>query len=202
MTREIPSSDGVTQLLRAVRAGDRQPADQLIEIVYQELRRLAAALMRKERRGHSLPSTALVHEVYLRLVHGSIAAESQAHFYAIAARSMRQIMVDYARRRMAVKRPARSELRMELQENTALKFAAPEEVLAVHEALEKLASLDPRQAEILEMAYFSGSSVHEIAGYFNVSGRTIKRELQTGRLLRITPAFPSGNAGPRTAESP
>jgi RNA polymerase sigma-70 factor (ECF subfamily) len=174
-------SSEVTDLLHEIQQGNAAATDRLMMLVYQQLRKIASGVMRRERPGNSLQPTALVHEVYIRMVRTPIAAQNRAHFYAIAARSMRHILVDHARRKLALKR-GKGEPRLELQPNAHLPDI-PNDFLALHEAMEKLSGLDQRQAQILEMAYFAGNSIEELAGYFSVSERTVKRELQTGRLF-------------------
>jgi RNA polymerase sigma factor (TIGR02999 family) len=173
----------VTQLLRKMRDGDETAADQLIPIVYQELRRIAAGMMRWERPDHTLQPTAVVHEVFLRILDGEqLTFENRAHFLAIAARSMRRVLVDHARRRLADKRGGEA-ARVELHDDAGLTEQQSEEVLALHEALERLQAMDARQASIVEMHYYAGNSVAEIAHVLKIGERTVKRELQTARLF-------------------
>jgi RNA polymerase sigma factor (TIGR02999 family) len=180
----IAMSDEVTKLLHRMREGDDQAANQLIPIIYKDLRRIAAALMRGERAGHTLQPTAVVHEAFVRLLeHEPASFESRAHFFAIAARTMRRLLVDHARGRAAGKRGGKERQQVELQDGLALSPQQSEEVLALHEALEGLEQLDARQAQIVEMHYFAGNSVEEIALVLDISDRTVKRELQTARLF-------------------
>jgi RNA polymerase sigma factor (TIGR02999 family) len=153
-------------------------------IVYKELRKMAAAAMRRERPGHTLQPTAVVHEAYLRMMeHGDLSLENRAHFFAIAARSMRHVLVDHARRRLADKRGGENQRQIELGDDIALSLKQSEDLLALQNALEELEKLDPQQARIVEMAYFSGNSIAEIADVLGVSGRTVNRELKTARLF-------------------
>lgn len=180
----MSDSGEVTKLLSAMRNGDEEAAVRLMPLVYLELRRVAAAAMRRERPGHTLQPTALVHEAYLRMVAGAnFSSENRAHFFALAARSMRQVLVDHARRKLADKRGGEIQHRVELEDHLALTEQQSEEVLALHEALEQLQQLDARQAQIVEMHYFAGNPVEEIAEVLHVSERTVKRELQTARLF-------------------
>ena len=173
----------VTKLLSRIRGGDDQAAADLMPIVYKELRRMAAAVMRRERPGHTLQPTAVVHEAYMRMMEtGDLSLENRAHFFAIAARSMRRVLVDYARRRVADKRGGEQH-QVELEDGFALTEQQSEEVLALHQALEELEKLDAKQAEIVEMAYFAGNSVPEIAEVLGISTRTVNRELKTARLF-------------------
>jgi RNA polymerase sigma-70 factor (ECF subfamily) len=174
----------VTKLLSDMRNGDERAAARLMPIVYKELRRMAAAVMQRERPGHTLQPTAVVHEAYLRMMAGAeLSLENRAHFFAIAARSMRQVLVDHARRKLAGKRGGEMQHRVELEDDLALTAQQSEELLGLHEALERLQTLDARQAHIVEMHYFAGNPVEEIAAMLEISERTVKRELQTARLF-------------------
>lgn len=172
----------VTQLLAQIREGDEQAAAQLVPLVYKELRKIASAMMRRERPDHTLQPTAVVHEAFIRLMDGEQARfENRAHFFAIAARSMRRVLVDYARRRLADKRGGEVQ-QVELEDDIALTVPQSVEVLGLDQALDRLERLDARQAQIVEMHYFAGNPVAEIAHLFQISERTVKRELQTARL--------------------
>jgi RNA polymerase sigma-70 factor, ECF subfamily len=174
----------VTVLLSQIHDGDDQAAARLFPIVYKELRRVAAGVMRRQPPGHTLQPTAVVHEAYLRMMGGtSLNPGNRTHFFAVAARCMRQVLVDHARHKLAGKRGGEMQHRVELEEDLALTAQQSEEVLALHEALERLQSLDARQAQIVEMHYFAGNLVDEIATACNLSERTVKRELQTARLF-------------------
>jgi RNA polymerase sigma factor (TIGR02999 family) len=173
----------VTQLLARMRGGDGNAAAQLVPLLYKELRKIAAAMMKQERPDHTLQPTAIVHEAFLRIVDlESVDYQNRAHFFAVAARSMRRVLVDHARRRLAGKRGGESE-EVELEDDIALTPHQSEEVMALHEALAEMETLDPRQAQIMEMHYFAGNEVSEIASFLQVSERTVKREMQTGRLF-------------------
>ena len=170
---------GITQLLDDWSGGDRAALERLLPIVYGELRRLAGRELRRERAGHTLQPTALVHELYVRLVDQRRASwENRAQFFAVAAQLMRRILVDHARARIAAKRGGSSP-RVSLDEagdaiDTSI--APAFEVLAVDRALTRLAILDPEQARIVELRFFSGLSVEETAHVLGRSPRTIKRE--------------------------
>jgi RNA polymerase sigma factor (TIGR02999 family) len=126
----------------------------------------------------------VVHEAYMRLMAGTHPRpENRAHFFALAARAMRQVLVDHARRKLAEKRGGEVHPRVELEDHFALTAQQSEEVLAIHEALEQLQELDSRQSSIVEMHYFAGNAVEEIATALGVSDRTVKRELQSARLF-------------------
>jgi RNA polymerase sigma factor (TIGR02999 family) len=173
----------VTELLLQMR-GEKEVAAKLFPLVYGELRRVAAGMMRSERVGHTLQPTAVVHEAYMRMMAGAHPRlENRAHFFALAARAMRQVLVDHARRKLAGKRGGEMRVQVELEDNFALTEQQSEEVLAIHEALERLQQLDLRQAQIVEMHYFAGNAVEEIASALGIGERTVKRELQFARLF-------------------
>jgi RNA polymerase sigma factor (TIGR02999 family) len=173
----------VTKLLSEMR-GEKGAAAKLFPLVYNELHRVAAGMMRRERPGHTLQPTAVVHEAYMRMIAGTHpTVENRAHFFALAARAMRQVLVDHARRKLAARRGGEMPPMVELDDNLALTPQQSEEVLAIHEALEKLQELDSRQAQIVEMHYFAGNAVEEIASVLGIGERTVKRELQSARLF-------------------
>jgi RNA polymerase sigma factor (TIGR02999 family) len=174
----------VTRLLAQIGDGDERASAELISLLYTELRRIAAAMMRHERPGHTLQPTAVVHEAFVRLLdNDGVRFENRAHFFAIAARSMRRVLVDHARRHVADKRGGVGHRQVELSEHIALAPNQAEEVLGLDEALQRLEQLDARQAQIVEMHYFAGNAVAEIAHVLHISERTVKRELQTARLF-------------------
>ena len=167
----------VTTLLRAWAQGDEAAGEQLFPILYGELRRQAARYMRRERRNHTLEPSGLVNEAYLRLAGApDLDWHSRAQFFAIAARVMRQVLVDHARRRRAAKREG---CLVTLTDAEAP--AAPLELLDLEDALNELAVLDPRQARVVELRYFGGLDVEETADVMELSARTVKREWQTAR---------------------
>jgi RNA polymerase sigma factor (TIGR02999 family) len=170
-----------TLLLQAWGRGDLQARDELFDLVHRDLRARAAACLRRERRDHSLQPTALIHETYLRLVdQDRVDWQNRAHFLAIAARMMRRVLVDHARRRLAIKRPAQA-LRVALDDDVGRVEPVPCDVLALHAALEELELLDDRQAQIVELRYFAGMSEDEIAAALGVSRSSIRREWQMAR---------------------
>jgi RNA polymerase sigma factor (TIGR02999 family) len=179
---ETPPSD-VTQLLVAWGAGDAAAAERLVPAVYAELRRQAARAMRRE--GEStLQTTALVHEAYLRLVdQRRVVWKSRAHFFGIAAQLMRRILVDHARGRHAAKRGGGLQQLALDDADAAVPASADEgvEVIALHEALERLAALDPAQARLVELRYFGGLNIEETAEALGVSPATVKREWAIAR---------------------
>lgn len=171
----------VTRLLNALARGKTGAIDRLFPIVYNELRRLAAAAMRRERSGHTLQPTAVVHEAFLRLVaQQNVRWESRGHFFAIAAQAMRRVLVDHARRRHARKRsdtaagvPARGAAEPSTEPSLDL--------VALDLALDRLTHKDPRLVRVVELRFFAGLNVDETAAAMNVSPRTVKRDWQLAR---------------------
>jgi len=178
----------VSQLLQAWGHGNKQAREQLIPLVYQELRKRASAYLRSERPDHTLQPTALVHEAYIRLNgQAQLGRLNRAQFFALAARLMRRILVDYARERRAAKRLAG--LRVTFDEGLRAVPPPDCELLMLDDALHDLSALDPRQAEIVELKYFAGLSETEIAAVLSLSRATVTREWQSARAwlyLRIT----------------
>lgn len=171
----------ITRILSVASPMDRAEAmDRLLPIVYDELRTIAAAQLRGERPGHTLQSTALVHEAYLRLVGTDAPAwQSRSHFFHAAAEAMRRILVEYARRRSRVKRGggrARVDLEDALQDTRIADWPDPGELLAVDEAIRRLEQEDGRAADVVRLRYFAGLSVDETAKALEVSERTVMRE--------------------------
>jgi RNA polymerase sigma factor (TIGR02999 family) len=176
------SSNPVTELLARWRSGDVAARDALVPLVYDELRRIARRCLSTERNSHTLQPTALVHEAYMRLArHNSIEWQDRAHFFAQAARMMRQILVDHARKRMAGKRGGKN-ITLVLDEALAASKGPVLDVLALDDAMERLASLDPRQCQIVELRFFGGLSIEETAEVMNISPATTKREWATARV--------------------
>jgi len=176
-----PLPGDLTQLLERWGSGTPAEQERLVAAVHDELRRIAAAYMRRERGDHTLQPTALVNEAYLRLVNGQdVRWESRAHFFGIAARLMRQILVDHARKRRAGKRAmARSDRSISKVADPA---SGPDlDVLALHDALTALAGFDPRQAEIVELRYFAGLTENEVAAIKQISPATVRREIAAAR---------------------
>lgn len=167
---------GVTSLLRQWSEGDANARDQLVPLVYQELRRLAHHHLRRERGGHTLQTTALVHEVYVRLCSDDDPQwADRAHFFAVSARMMRRILVDYSRRRGAEKRGAGA-LCVPLEEALALPLKQPLDLLALDGALEELAAFDARKCQVVEMRFFVGLAAKDIALVLNTSEATVRRD--------------------------
>jgi RNA polymerase sigma-70 factor, ECF subfamily len=172
----------VTAVLRDLRGGDKRAPDRLVQLVYDELRHVAAGLMKQERSGHTLQPTAVVHEAFARLLgeEALMQAENRKLFFAAAARAMRQVLVDHARRRDAAKRAGRRQ-RVPFEETLAHFEEQNLEVLAVHEALEQLAALHARQARIVELRFFGGCTVPEIADLLGVSVSLVESEFRKAR---------------------
>ena len=166
----------VTQLLSAIDAGDPKAADQLLPLVYEELRRLAAAKMAHEKAGQTLQATALVHEAWLRLAgtEEQKAWNSRGHFFGAAAEAMRRILVDRARQKARARHGGELE-RVDLEHVTVATGDSDDTVLAIHEALEKLALESPQKAEIVNLRYFTGLEHAEIAEVLGVSVPTVRR---------------------------
>jgi RNA polymerase sigma factor (TIGR02999 family) len=176
---EPPSE--VTQLLQGWRTRDRAALDTLMPLIYKELRRLAHAQLRKERPDHTLQSGALVNEAYLRLVGLSPPQwESRTHFFAIAARLMRQILVDYARRHGAAKRGG-GVGKVSLEDATLRAPGSEVDVVALDDALNALATLDPRQSRVVELRFFGGLSLQEIAAALDIAPATVQRDWTAAR---------------------
>ena len=170
-----PTPGAVTQLLAKVGAGNQAAFDEVFPLVYAELRRIAAREMRREKPGRTLQTTALVHEAYLRLLKdASLSFENRAHFLGIAARAMREILIEHARARTARKRGGGA-VRLTLDDLVAPVPSPSIDVLALDEALERLARLDERHARVVELRYFGGLSVEETAVALELSPATVKR---------------------------
>lgn len=170
------SPQHVTQLLVAWSSGDQAARDELMPLVYEELRRLAHHYLRRERPGHTLQTSALVNEAFLRLVdQTNIQWQNRAHFFGIAARLMRQILVDYARRQRYAKRGGDAQ-RVQLDESIIVSPERAAEVVALDDALKSLAKIDPRQSEIVELRFFGGLSIEETADVLAVSPGTVMRD--------------------------
>lgn len=179
-----PSPADVTRLLHRWEEGDESAVEELMPLVYDELRALAARRLRGEREGHTLQATALVNEAYLRLVGSQVPLQGRAHFFALAARMMRRILVDHARARDAAKRGGGA-ARLSLTEARLFEPASdegdPVGVLAIHEALEALESHDERKARVVELSVFAGLTQREVAEALSVSPATVERDLRFAR---------------------
>lgn len=166
----------ITALLDRWRRGDREAADRLVELVYGELHRIAAREMRREHREHTLQTTAVVHEAYLRIIKSEpIDWKDRAHFYAVAAQQLRRVLVDHARRQQSEKRGGGTSP-LSLWDSDDPAIASDEHVLAVNEALTRLESLDPRAAKVVELRFFGGLNEVETSEALGISMATLKRD--------------------------
>jgi RNA polymerase sigma factor (TIGR02999 family) len=178
----VPADPGdVTGLLLQWNEGKEEALEQLVPLVYRELRKLAARSLRSERRGHTLQPTALVHEAYQKLIDpGRIRWQNRAHFFAVAAGIMRRILVDHARRRAALRRGGGAE-KLPIAEDLEVAAAPAVDLIAVDDALNELESFDPRQARIVELRFFAGLTEAETAKAVGVSRATVQREWALAR---------------------
>ena len=175
----MSSPPRVTELLLAWGSGDQAALDKLIPLVYDELRRLAKRYLRRERPNHTLQPTALVHEAYFRLVGTTnIHWQNRAHFFGAAAQMMRRILVDHAREQQAAKRGG-GECKVTLNEEVAFAHERDVNVLALDDALNRLAEIDPQKCRIVELRFFSGLSVDETAEALGISEATVTRQWRT-----------------------
>ena len=174
----------VTELLRSSTRGSREALDELIPLVYRELRRLAGAQLKSERPDHTLQATALANEAYLKLIdQNRVEWQNRAHFFAVAARVMRRVLVDYARKQRAEKRGG-DVGRVTLSEAIhASDSSAEVDVVALDAALEKLTALEPRYGEIVELRFFGGLTVEETAAVLKISQATVKRDWAAAKAL-------------------
>jgi RNA polymerase sigma factor (TIGR02999 family) len=176
-----PSPEDVTTLLNKLAAGDQEAAAQLVPLVYDELRRLAVRRLRHERPNHTLQATALVHEAYMKLAAQRGAKwQNRAQFFGVASQSMRRILVDYARTQQRIRRGGKQQ-KVSLDDVVLVSSDRADEVLAVHESLSRLEKLDARQARIVELRYFGGLTVEEIAEVVGISTKTVMRELKVAK---------------------
>ncbi len=175
-----PEREAVTRLLRDLSGGNKQAYDALMPLVYDQLRKVASHCLAAERPGHTLRATALVHEAYLKLVAGEVEFQDRVHFYALAARMMRRILVDHARAHGRQKRGGDAE-RIPLDEAVMVGSDNSPELLDLDQALEKLAQLDPRKAEIIELLFFGGLTYDESAAAVGISAATLHRELKLAK---------------------
>jgi len=190
-----PGND-VTRLLVQLSDGDQDAAGQLIPLVYGELRRMAGAYMRKERSGHTLQPTALVNEAYMRLVGGDAHCQNRAHFFAIAAHTMRQVLLNYARERRAEKRGGAAAHKVDLDAELLVSTDSLEEVIAIDDLLDRLEQISPRQSRMIELRFFAGLNVEETAEVMGISTITVQRDWRSAKawLHREMTAAKSGTA--------
>ena len=170
----------VTRLLHDLSHGDKDAFDKLMPVVYDQLRRLAARCLLSERSGHTLPATALVHEAYMRLVQADVAFEDRVHFYAVAARVMRRILVDHAKTNNRQKRGGGAD-RIPLDEAVIVGPEAPAGIVELDEALQRLAVHDERKSQVVELLFFGGLTYEETAAALKMSPATVHRELRMAK---------------------
>lgn len=179
--RRAPSAHEVTLLLQAWGNGNKEALDHLAPLVYRELHRIAGRLMARERTGHTLQTTALVNEAYLRLVDAEHASwQDRTHFFALCARAMRRILVDHARSRGSAKRGA-GEVHIEFEEGLVAAPSPEANLLEIDDALNRLAALDPRKGQVVELRFFGGLSVEETAEALKISPETVQRDWKMAR---------------------
>ncbi|HTV08316.1 MAG TPA: sigma-70 family RNA polymerase sigma factor [Candidatus Aquilonibacter sp.] len=171
----------VTQLLKAMAHGDQHAAEDLLPLVYTELHRLARSYMRRERPDHTLQATALINEAYLRLAHDDTDWNSRDHFMAVAATTMRNILVDYARAHRAQQRGGGLQ-KVELREELVITPEKLEQIEQLDDALNRLEKHNARQARIVELRYFGGLSIEQIASVMKISSRSVKRDWSLARV--------------------
>lgn len=189
-----PLPKSVTQLLIDWREGDETALNRLVPIVYEELRRLAHSYMRRERAGHTLQTAALINEAYIRLVdHKGMRWQNRYHFYGVAAQAMRRVLVDHARSRGYTKRGGDAQ-RVELDEVATVPQKQAADLIALDDALTDLAALDQRKSRIVEMRYFGGMSIEEIAEALGVSAATVNRDWKTAKAWLLRAISPEGAA--------
>src|ERR1700727_225846 len=176
----VQDSD-VTSLLIAMKHGDQTAPDKLLPLVYNELHRLAETYMHRERKDHTLQPTALINEAYLRLAREDIDWQNHEHFIGVAANVMRRVLVDHARAHKAAMRGG-GFVRVEMDDNVAVSEERSEEVLMLDEALTRLQALNPRQARVVELRYFGGLSVEQVASILGVAPRSVKRDWALARI--------------------
>ncbi len=176
-----PTPDQLTAVLARAASGERSASDQLMPLVYDQLRALAQSYLRQQSSGHTLQATALVHEAYIRLLGGrQIAWESRAHFFDVAARAMRQVLCNHARDLRRVKRGS-GRARITLSEADTPSGASQVDLVDLDDALTELAELDERQSRIVELRFFSGMTVEEVVQVLGVSTTTVEREWRAAR---------------------
>ena len=179
-------SEQITSLLVEWRNGNQNALENLMPLVYDELRRIARRFMRRQADGHTFQTTELIHEAYLKLAHNEAQDwQNRAHFFGVAAQAMRHILVDYARSKQSQKRGGWQE-KITLEENAAASFQRSDELVLLDDALKQLAALDERKSRVVELKYFGGLTNEEIAEVLKISPETVKRDWRFSRtwLLR------------------
>jgi RNA polymerase sigma-70 factor, ECF subfamily len=178
----VPDSEHITTLLLDWRNGNPSAGEELLGVIYKDLRRLAARYLRQERSDHTLQPTALVHELYLRVFTSGehITWQNRAHFFAVAAQTLRRILVDHARMRQTTKRGGH-QVRLSLTEANGLAEPRADNLIEIDEALQRLTELEPRAAQVVELRFFGGLQVEEVAEVLGVSVITVKRDWKVAR---------------------
>lgn len=191
----------ITHLLLQWRAGNRSALDNLIPLVYRELHRLARYYLRRQSPGHTLQTSALINEAYLRLIdHNNMPWQNRAHFYGVAAQAMRRILVDYARTRYAAKRGGGA-VEVSLDKAAVLAKEQAAELIALDDALIDLAAISPRKSQIVELRYFGGLSVEETAEVLGISTATVVREWRSAKRLLLRALANTESDDSRTTET-
>ncbi len=194
----MPAPADFTQLLTEWRSGQPEALERLTPLVYDELRRLARNYMRAERGGHTLQATAVVHEAFMRLIQANVALQDRTHFFAVAARLMRRVLVDHAKSRSRLKRNAG--VREWPLGETSLPTTPDFDVVALDDALESLMQLEPRLAQVIELHYFGGLTYQQIAEAAGASTATVHRDIRLARAWLLN-EIGSGSAGRTAARS-
>jgi RNA polymerase sigma factor (TIGR02999 family) len=199
---KVTGGEALTDLLDLWSNGSREAADRALTLVYQDLRQTARRLFRRERSAHTLEATAVVHEAFARLVEqDGIRWQNRAHFFGLFAQVMRRVLVDYARERNTGKRGGRRE-KVTLTEAGLLALDRPPDLLALDEALTRLAELDGQKAEIVELRFFGGWSIEETAASLDVSPATVNRQWRRARAWLFRELSPPGALDPGTPAGP
>ena len=180
MTLPAVQSELITRLLHDWSRGDKRALDQLMPLVYDQLRRLASRYLNSERPGHTLRATALVHEAYVKLVNSELSLTDRVHFYAVAARLLRQILVDHARARGSYKRGAGAPV-IPIDEAAIVGATPPSGILDLDDALDRLTNQDERKGRLVELIYFGGMTYDEVAAALDISPATVHRELRLAK---------------------
>ena len=174
------TADNLTGLLVEWREGDQAALDRLMPLVYDQLRRIAHRYVQRERNGHTLQTSALVNEAYLRLADQKVLWQNRAHFFAVTARVMRHILIDHARRRQYAKHGGDAR-QVSMDEAAAMSLERAAELIALEEALDELAQLDPRKSRVVELRYFGGLSLEETAEALTISLMTVRRDWRAAK---------------------
>jgi RNA polymerase sigma factor (TIGR02999 family) len=182
----IEDNDSVTRILQSINEGDKQASEELIPLVYEELRKLAAWRLKQEAEGHTLQATALVHDAYMKLSVGEQQWDGRKHFFCAAAEAMRRILIDRARHRKAIKHGGGWQRTEYAEDRIDVPCAQEEEALAINDILDRFAQIEPRKAEVVKLRYFVGMTIEETAEALGISTPTAKRDWMFARawLLR------------------